>query len=117
MWYVYVARCADGSLYCGIARDVAQRIAAHDAGTGARYTRGRGPLQVALVRRCRDHGRALRIEYAIKRLSRPQKEALVAAPARLAQLVRRLGPAGKARPRARSPGRVANSLATGAVHR
>jgi len=93
VWYVYVARCADGSLYCGIA----QRIAAHDAGTGARYTRGRGPLQVVLVRRCRDHGRALRIEYAFKQLSRPQKEALVAAPAELARLVRRLGPSGKPR--------------------
>ncbi|HEX4416618.1 MAG TPA: GIY-YIG nuclease family protein [Kofleriaceae bacterium] len=89
-WYVYVARCADGTLYCGIARDVAQRIAAHDAGTGARYTRGRGPLVVVLVRRCRDHGRALRLEYAIKQLSRADKAALVAEPARLARLVRRV---------------------------
>ena len=87
-WYVYVARCADGTLYCGIARDVARRIAAHDAGTGARYTRGRGPLRVVLVRRCRDHGRALRLEYRIKQLSRAQKEALVAEPARLAVLAR-----------------------------
>lgn len=87
-WYVYVARCADATLYCGIARDVAQRISAHDAGTGARYTRGRGPLVVVLVRRCRDKGRALRLEYAIKQLSRAQKEALVAAPARLAVLGR-----------------------------
>lgn len=92
MWYVYVARCADGTLYCGIARDVAQRIAAHDAGIGARYTRGRGPLQVVLTRRCRDHGQALRLEYSIKQLSRAQKEALVARPSRLAQLVRRIAP-------------------------
>jgi putative endonuclease len=76
-WYVYLARCADDTLYCGIARDVAKRIAAHDAGTGARYTRGRGPLRVLLIRRCRDKGRALRLEYAIKQLSRAQKEALV----------------------------------------
>ncbi len=87
VWFVYLARCADGTLYCGIARDVAARIAAHDAGTGARYTRGRGPLTVLLVRRCRDKGRALRLEYAIKQLSRDAKERLVAEPARLAKLV------------------------------
>jgi putative endonuclease len=90
VWYVYVARCADGTLYCGIARNVAVRIAAHDAGTGARYTRGRGPLRVLLARRCGDKGRALRLEYAIKQLSRAHKEALVAAPAQLERLVRRL---------------------------
>lgn len=84
IWYVYLARCADGTLYCGIARDVALRISAHDAGTGARYTRGRGPLRVVLVRRCRDKGRALRLEYSIKQLTRAQKEALVARPARIA---------------------------------
>jgi putative endonuclease len=87
-WYVYVARCADDTLYCGIARDVTERIAAHDAGTGARYTRGRGPLRVVLVRRCRDKGRALRLEYSFKQLSRAQKEALLAEPARLAALAR-----------------------------
>ena len=90
IWFVYVARCADGTLYCGIARDVAQRISEHDAGTGARYTRGRGPLRVVLVRRCLDKGRALRLEYSIKQLSRTQKEALVAEPARIDRLVRRL---------------------------
>lgn len=106
IWYVYVARCADGTLYCGIARDVAQRISAHDAGTGARYTRGRGPLIAVLVRRCRDKGRALRLEYAIKQLSRAQKEALVAEPARVARLGRlRMPRTGSRRPiavRARS---------------
>jgi putative endonuclease len=87
-WNVYLARCADGSLYCGIARDVPARIAEHDAGRGARYTRGRGPLTVLLVRRCRDVGIALRIERAVKRLSRDGKLALVAAPRRLAALAR-----------------------------
>ena len=79
-WYVYVARCADDSLYCGIATDVAARIAAHDAGKGARYTRGRGPLTVVLTRRCRTKGGALRIEYAIKQLTRPEKQELLRAP-------------------------------------
>ena len=103
-WYVYVARCADDTLYCGIARDVARRIAEHDAGTGARYTRGRGPLRVVLVRRRRDKGRALRLEYAIKQLSRAQKEALIAEPAQLAVLVRqrdRPGRDGTLTPRSR----------------
>lgn len=94
---MYIARCSDGTLYCGIARDVAERIAAHDAGTGARYTRGRGPLRVILVRRCRDKGRALRLEYSIKQLTRLDKEALVAEPARLAAMANRLGRSMRAR--------------------
>lgn len=89
-WYVYVARCADGSLYCGIARDVAARIAAHDAGKGARYTRGRGPLTVLVTRKCRSKGKALRIEYAIKQLTRPEKEALVVAPRAIATIAARV---------------------------
>lgn len=89
VWYVYLARCADGTLYCGIARDVAARIALHDAGKGARYTRGRGPLTVLLTRRCADQGRALRLEYAIKQLGRREKEALATEPGQLAALARR----------------------------
>lgn len=75
-WFVYLARCSDDSLYCGIARDVATRIAQHDAGKGARYTRGRGPLRVEAVRRCASHGDALRLELAVKRLPREHKERL-----------------------------------------
>jgi len=75
-WFVYLARCADDSLYCGIARDVAERIAEHDAGTGAKYTRSRGPLKVVLTRRCRMKGFALRLEYAIKQLTRAEKQQL-----------------------------------------
>jgi putative endonuclease len=78
-WFVYLARCSDGTLYCGIARDVAARIAMHDAGTGAKYTRSRGPLAVLLVRRCRDKGAALRLEHAIKQLPRARKLALAGA--------------------------------------
>lgn len=76
-WFVYVARCADGSLYCGIAKNVRARIAEHDAGKGAKYTRGRGPLTVCATRRCSSKGDALRLELAIKKLSRSQKEKLV----------------------------------------
>ncbi len=75
-WFVYVARCNDGTLYCGVARNVEERIAKHDAGKGARYTRGRGPLKVEAVRKCSSHGDALRLELAVKRLSREAKERL-----------------------------------------
>jgi putative endonuclease len=89
VWFVYVARCADGTLYTGIARDVPARIAAHDAGRGARYTRGRGPLALCAVRRCGSKGEALRLEHAVKTLPRAEKESLTHA-RRLAALGRRL---------------------------
>jgi len=79
VWFVYIARCADGTLYTGVARDVAARIAAHDAGKGARYTRGRGPLTVRAVRRCASKGDALRLEHALKQLTRAEKERLTSA--------------------------------------
>ena len=74
VWFVYVARCADESLYTGIARDVAARIAQHDAGKGARYTRGRGPLRLCAKKKCFAKGDALRLEIAIKKLPREKKE-------------------------------------------
>ena len=84
-WYVYIARCADGTLYTGIARDVQARIALHDAGKGARYTRGRGPLTVCAVRRFRSKGAALSLEHAIKQLTRSDKERLTE-PGKLSKL-------------------------------
>ncbi len=87
-WFVYVAECTDGSLYTGIARDVAARIAAHDAGRGAKYTRGRGPLRLLATRRCKSEGNALRLERAVKTLSREQKRALVASVAAFGALAR-----------------------------
>jgi putative endonuclease len=75
-WFVYILRCGDGSLYTGVARDVAARIAKHEAGNGARYTRGRGPLQLCAKRRCESKSDALRLELAIKRLPRASKERL-----------------------------------------
>src|SRR5882757_6108337 len=94
VWFVYLARCSDGTLYAGIARDVAARIAAHDEGRGARYTRGRGPLSVRAVRRCASKGEALQLEYALKRLSRDEKENLTNA--------RRLGASSRRLLRARA---------------
>jgi putative endonuclease len=87
-WYLYLLRCGDGSLYCGIARDVAARLAAHRAGKGARYTRGRGPLTLLVKRRCKDKSQALRLELFVKKLPRKEKLALAGSPRRLAPLAR-----------------------------
>jgi putative endonuclease len=85
---VYLARCSDGTLYAGIARDVSMRIAMHNAGRGARYTRGRGPLEKLVVRKCASKGDALRLELAIKRLARDEKLAIAASRHKLAALAR-----------------------------
>ena len=72
-WVVYLVRCGDNSLYCGITNDLAARLAAHAAGKGAKYTRGRGPLQLVATQRTRDKRIALRIEHAVKALPRHKK--------------------------------------------
>ncbi len=107
-WFLYVVRCRDGSLYTGIARDVAARLAAHEAGKGARYTRGRGPLVLLAVRRCATHGDALRLELAVKRLSRAEKEALLAKKRLGAFARKQLGITARARARRSSPGRASS---------
>lgn len=90
-WYVYMVRCRDGSLYTGIATDVSRRIAEHQGGrTGARYLRGRGPLELAARWPVGDRGLALRLEHRIKRMSRAEKQSLVAAPAGIATILSRL---------------------------
>jgi internalin A len=72
-WYVYLARCSDGSLYTGVAKDVVKRIAQHDAGKGAKYTRGRGPLELCAQAACEEKGEALKMEKRIKALTRTEK--------------------------------------------
>jgi len=86
-WYVYLLRCGDGSIYTGIARNVASRIQAHANGRGARYTVGRGPFELCAKRRCKTQGDALRLEYAIKQLPRRDKLALTL-PRQLARFAR-----------------------------
>ena len=76
-WSVYLLQCADGTLYCGIARDVAARLEAHRCGKGAKYTKGRGPLELVHVEGCQDHSAALRREREIKRMRRVAKLGLV----------------------------------------
>jgi len=76
-WKVYMLRCGDGSLYTGIAVDVQARFRAHSAGKGAKYTRGRGPLELVYTEKCGDKGAALKREYAIKTLTKEEKENLI----------------------------------------
>jgi len=76
-WTVYILRCADGTYYTGITNDLAQRIKAHENGTGAKYTRGRGPFQIAYQEECESRSQATKREIAIKALSRAEKTALI----------------------------------------
>ncbi|MGH7527341.1 MAG: TIGR02453 family protein, partial [Gemmatimonadales bacterium] len=77
-WFVYLARCGDGSLYTGITTDPERREAAHNAGGGGAYTRSRRPVSLVHLEPAADRGIALRRERAIKRMSRIEKEAMVA---------------------------------------
>lgn len=76
-WKLYILRCGDGSLYTGITVDVEKRLAAHRSGKGAKYTRGRGPLELVYSEDCGSHSDALRRELEIKRLTREEKERLI----------------------------------------
>lgn len=76
-WFVYMLRCGDGTLYTGVTDDVPRRLAAHRAGKGAKYTRGRGPLELVYSEQVSDKSAALRREYQIKRLTRQEKKKLI----------------------------------------
>jgi putative endonuclease len=76
-WTVYLARCNDGTLYTGITTDLERRLAEHNAGCGASYTRSRVPIVVVYWEPATDRSGASRRERAIKRLSRAEKERLV----------------------------------------
>lgn len=75
--YVYVLSCADDSLYTGYTTDVPRRVAEHDAGDGAKYTRGRTPVEVVHVERFDSRSAAMAREYAIKQLTADEKRRLV----------------------------------------
>lgn len=76
IWYLYILRCGDGTLYTGITTDVEKRLEAHRAGKGAKYTRGRSPLTLAYREKCGTHSDALKRELAVKKLTRIQKEVM-----------------------------------------
>lgn len=77
-WFVYMLRCADQSLYTGVATDLAARLAKHNAGKAAKYTRGRLPVKLVYQESAQDRSRALQREHTIKRLSRAAKLRLIA---------------------------------------
>ena len=76
-WYVYLLRCGDGTLYCGITDDVLRRLEMHRSGKGAKYTRGRGPLELVYTELCESYSAALKREHAIKQLPRKDKLAMI----------------------------------------
>lgn len=76
-WKLYILRCGDGSLYTGITTDVEKRLEAHRSGKGAKYTRGRGPLELVYSEECGDHSVALKRELEIKALTREEKLKLI----------------------------------------
>ena len=77
-WIVYILRCADGTLYTGITDDPERRLQAHNEGKGAKYTRGRRPVEMVYRESCGDKSAALRREYAVKQLGRSEKLELIA---------------------------------------
>lgn len=76
-WKLYILRCRDGSLYTGITTDVQARLEAHRSGKGAKYTRGRAPLELVYTEQCGDHSAALKRELRIKALTKQQKLHLI----------------------------------------
>ena len=78
MWYVYILQCADDTLYTGITNHLQQRLDAHNAGNGAKYTRGRGPVRLLHCEAYETHSEALKREYAVKQFTRQQKLMLIA---------------------------------------
>lgn len=90
-WSVYLLRCKDGSLYTGIATDVSRRLAEHAEGEkGAKYLRGRGPLELVFHQEIGDRGLALKVEHRVKRLPKADKEDLDRLPGRIDALMNRI---------------------------
>lgn len=89
-WFVYLIRTADNRLYTGITTDVARRLTQHQRGKGAKALRGKGELKLAFAGEVGEHSLALRVEYRIKRLTKRQKERLVAGEESLDALLARL---------------------------
>lgn len=77
MYYVYMLRCTDGSLYTGSTDDIDRRYAAHVAGKGAKYTKSHPPVALAAAWRTETKSEALKLEYRIKRFKKKEKERIV----------------------------------------
>ena len=72
-WCCYLLQCADNTLYCGITNDLDKRLAAHNTGEGAKYTRGRTPVKLLYCEPCADKSAALKREMQIKKMPRSEK--------------------------------------------
>jgi len=77
MNYTYILQCADGSLYTGWTNNLAKRVADHNEGKGAKYTKGRGPVTLAYYEAFETKEEAMRREYAIKQMTKEEKQALI----------------------------------------
>ena len=88
-YYIYVLRCQDNSLYTGITTDVKRRFDEHisKCGLGAKYTRSRKPISVAVIWSCMARSEAAKLEYAFKKLSKKQKESIVSNPENLGKML------------------------------
>lgn len=76
-WFIYLVRCHNGHLYTGISTDVARRFAAHQVGKGAKYLRGKGPLELVYQQKIGSRSEALKIEAAVKKMSKKAKENMI----------------------------------------
>lgn len=75
--YVYILECRDSTYYTGYTTDVDKRLATHNLGKGAKYTRSRRPCKLVYVRACESKSKALKLEYKIKQMSRKEKSELI----------------------------------------
>ena len=76
-YHVYIVECADGTYYTGSTNDLENRLKKHNSGAGAKYLRGRGPVRVVYLRRCRSKSSALKFEAKIKALDRSKKMEII----------------------------------------
>lgn len=73
MWFVYLLKCSDNTLYCGITNNLEKRLAAHNSGKGAKYTKSRRPVVLFKVFDVSNKSEALKLEFKIKKMSREEK--------------------------------------------
>lgn len=88
MYYTYMLRCCDDSIYTGTAADVEKRYRAHAEGKGAKYTKSHPPIRIEAVFECADKVQALKLEYKIKQLPKIKKEMLISKTASLEDLIK-----------------------------
>ena len=91
-WYLYLVRCRDGSLYTGIATDVARRFAQHsgEGSAGSKYLKGRGPLTLVFKEKLGSKSLALQVERRVKKLSKANKEDLILAGTYINEIIKKI---------------------------